>query len=42
MPRGLRCFVEGGIYHEYNRFSEGATLRNHSLLRAAAEICRSR
>ena len=23
MPRGLRCFVEGGIYHVYNRFSSG-------------------
>ncbi len=23
MPRGLRCFVDGGIYHVYNRFSSG-------------------
>jgi putative transposase len=23
MARGLRCFVEGGIYHVYNRFSSG-------------------
>jgi hypothetical protein len=23
MARGLRCFVEGRIYHVYNRFSSG-------------------
>ncbi len=23
MPRGLRVFVEGGIYHVYNRFASG-------------------
>jgi hypothetical protein len=23
MPRSLRVFVEGGIYHVYNRFASG-------------------
>jgi hypothetical protein len=26
MPRKLRVFVEGGIYHVYNRFARGATV----------------
>ena len=27
MPRRPRVFVEGGIYHVYNRFARGADLK---------------
>jgi len=30
MPRRPRVFVEGGIYHVYNRFARGAELRQES------------
>jgi hypothetical protein len=26
MPRSLRIFVEGGIYHVYNRFASGESV----------------
>jgi len=26
MPRNLRVFVEGGIYHVYNRFASGESV----------------
>jgi len=26
MPRGRRVMVEGGLYHEYNRFARGESV----------------